>query len=218
MKRFLKENSLSIVMFLFFALTLGGQAFSGLGDYNQQQQEHDQPTASMGEYIGSSHFLEALFENWESEFLQMGAFVVLTVFLRQKGSPESKKIDGEEEVDREPDRKRKGAPWPVRANGLIGTIYAHSLSIALFAMFLLSFAGHAIAGAAEYSDEQEAHGEKGVTAVEYLATPTMWFQSMQNWQSEFLSIGMLIVLSIYLREKGSPESKPVDAPHDETGD
>jgi hypothetical protein len=218
MKRFLKENSLSIVMFLFFALTLGGQTIAGLGDYNQEQEEHGEPTIALGEYVGSPHFLEALFENWESEFLQMGAFVLLTVWLRQKGSPESKKLDEKEEVDREPSPKRKNAPWPVRVNGVIGKLYAHSLSITMFTLFFLSFAGHVIAGATEYSEEQEAHGEQGVTAVQFLATPTMWFQSMQNWQSEFLSIGMLIVLSIYLREKGSPESKPVDAPHDETGD
>jgi hypothetical protein len=216
MRRFLRENSLSLAVFGVFLLTLVGQFASGLDTANQDRQEHGEPAIGAAGYLTSGHFTEALFENWESEFLQMGAFVLLTIKLRQRGSAESKALEGDEAVDRDPDPKRKGAPWPVRRGGLVLRIYQHSLSLALFALFFLSFTGHVIGGASVYSEEQQVHGEPPVTAVEYLFTSRMWFQSMQNWQSEFLSIGVLVVLSIFLRERGSAESKPVDASHFET--
>jgi hypothetical protein len=217
MRKFLRENSLSLVLILLFVLTLGAQAVSGWGDYNDDQQSHDQPTVDLATYLGTPHFLEAVFENWESEFLQMGSFVLLTVWLRQKGSPESKKLDEDEEEDRKASKARKDAPLPVRRGGLILKLYEHSLSIAMFSLFGLSFLLHLITGAAEYSDQQLAHGQQAVTAADFLTRPTFWFQSMQNWQSEYMSIALLVVLSVFLREKGSPESKPVDAPHSQTG-
>jgi hypothetical protein len=217
MRRFLRENSLSLVVLGFFLLTVAGQFVTGLDVANEDRRQHAQPGIDAAAYLTDGHFTEALFENWESEFLQMGAFVLLTVRLRQRGSSESKDLEGTEAVDREPDPKRKGAPWPVRRGGLVLSIYQHSLSLALIGLFVLSFTGHVIGGAAEYSLEQQAHGEKAVTALDYLFTSRLWFQSMQNWQSEFLSIGVLVVFAIFLREKGSSESKPVDAPHSETG-
>jgi hypothetical protein len=217
MRRFVRENSLSLAMFGIILLTLVGQFVTGLDTDNQDRVEHGETSVTAVAYLTSGHFTEALFENWESEFLQMGAFVLLTIKLRQRGSAESKQPTGDEAIDREPDPTRKGAPWPVRRGGLVLRIYEHSLSLALFALFFLSFTGHVIGGATVYSDEQLAHGGQAVTAVDYLFTSRMWFQSMQNWQSEFLSIGALVVLSIFLREKGSPESKPVDASHFETG-
>jgi hypothetical protein len=217
MRRFLRENSLSLVMFGAFVLILCGQIVVGLRVSNDDRMAHGQAAQALAEYLGSGHFIEAVFENWESEFLQMGAFVLLTVKLRQKGSPESKKLEGREAVDEEPDRRKKDAPWPVRKGGLALTVYQHSLTIALFGLFLLSFWLHALGGATEFSEEQQAHGEQAVTALEYLTTDRFWFESLQNWQSEFLSIGVLVVLSIFLREKGSPESKPVDHPLWETG-
>ena len=168
-------------------------------------------------YLTSGHFGETLMENWESEFLQMGLFVLLTVWLRQKGSPESKPLSGREEVDRKPDPKRRGAPWPVRAGGVVGTLYENSLSIALLGLFAITFAGHVVTGAVEYSEEQVAHGGSPVSPMEYLGTAQLWFESFQNWQSEFMAIGALAVLSIFLRQRGSPESKPVDAPMSKTG-
>jgi len=217
MRRFLRENSLSLVMFGAFFLILGGQIVVGLAESNQDRQEHGQEAQPLGEYLGSGHFIEAVFENWESEFLQIGAFVLLTVKLRQKGSPESKKLEGDEAVDAEPNPRRKGAPWPVRKDGLVLKVYEHSLTITLFGLFLLSFWLHALGGATEYSEQQLAHGEEPVTALAYVGTNRFWFESLQNWQSEFLSIGVLVVLSVFLREKGSPESKPVDHPIWETG-
>src|SRR5215211_6166563 len=149
MRRILRENGLSIVMFTFFLIFLVGQSLTGHKEYNDDQQEHGQPTVSYAEYLGTGHFLEATMENWESEFLQMGAYVMLTVFLYQKGSSESKKLDEEEPVDRDPrkSKNKKDAPWPVRKGGLILKLYENSLSLAFFLLFLMSFTLHAVGGA-----------------------------------------------------------------------
>ena len=217
MRAFARNNAITLVIGAMFLLALGGQALTGWSVYNDDQQEHGEQPVGLGEYLTTGHFGEAVFENFESEFLQMGLFVALTVILRQKGSAESKKLDGEEEVDREPDPNRPGAPWPVRVGGPALAVYRHSLTIALFALFALSFSMHVVAGSAEYSAEQQAHGGQAVSAIGYLFTSQMWFESLQNWQSEFMSIVALTVLAIFLRQQGSPESKPVDAPHAQTG-
>jgi hypothetical protein len=216
-KDFARNNGIALVIGVMFVLALTGQALTGWSVYNDDQQEHGEQPVGIAEYLTTGHFGEAVFENFESEFLQMGLFVLLTVFLRQKGSAESKKLEGEEEVDREPDPSRPGAPWPVRIGGPALAVYRHSLTIALFALFAVSFVMHVVAGSAEYSAEQQAHGGQAVSALGYLATSQMWFESFQNWQSEFMSIVALTVLAIFLRQAGSPESKPVDAPHHETG-
>jgi hypothetical protein len=217
MKKFVGENSLTLIMTTLFVFALIGQIVAGFNVYNADQIEHGEQPINIGAYLTSGHFGEAVFENWESEFLQMGLFVLLTVSLRQKGSPESKSLEGHEDVDRQPDPNHPGAPWPVRAGGLAATLYANSLVIALFALFAFSFALHVVTGAAEYSAEQIAHGASAVSPIQYLTTSTLWFESFQNWQSEFMSIGALVVLGIFLRQKGSPQSKPVDAPDAQTG-
>jgi hypothetical protein len=216
-KKFARENGLTLVMTGLFVFALGGQIVAGFADYNQDQVDHGEPSVSVGQYLTTGHFGEAVFENWESEFLQMGLFVLLTVWLRQKGSPESKSLEGTEAADREPDPNRSHAPWPVRTGGIAKTIYRHSLAIALLTLFAISFGLHVATGAAEFSAEQIAHGGSGVSPIGYLTTSRLWFESFQNWQSEFMSIAALVILAIFLREKGSPESKPVDAPHTETG-
>ncbi|HKG47505.1 MAG TPA: DUF6766 family protein [Pyrinomonadaceae bacterium] len=221
MRKILRENGLSIVLGLLFFLALIGQASAGLYTYNQEQQEHGQPAVDFLNYLGSSHFLEAVAENWESEFLQMFAFVVLTACLFQKGSAESKKLDEEEPVDRDPrkSRKQKDAPWPVRKGGLILTLYEYSLSLLFLLFFLIAFTLHAVGGAAEYNESQREHGStEVVSTMAYMGTSRFWFESFQNWQSEFLAVGAMVVLSIFLRQRGSPESKPVDSPHSETGE
>ncbi len=159
-------------------------------------------------------------ENWESEFLQMGMYVALTAFLYQKGSAESKKPGATEAVDRDPRRARnkKDAPWPVRRGGIALRLYEHSLSLAFFALFLGSFLMHAIGGRLNYNEEQMLHGKSGITLGEYLRSDRFWFESMQNWQSEFLAISAMVLLSIFLRQRGSPESKPVESPHWQTGE
>ncbi|MDQ3705697.1 MAG: hypothetical protein M3437_10830 [Chloroflexota bacterium] len=221
MGKFWRENSLSIVLFLMFLFAVTGQAIAGNMEYNEEQQEHGEQGVGMVEYLGTGHFIEAIFENWESEFLQMTTYIALTVFLRQKGSSESKKLEGEEPVDADPrdekERKKKDAPGPVKQGGLILKLYENSMSIVFFVLFLLSVAMHAFGGVQDYNQEQIAHGGQAISTLEYLGTPRMWFESFQNWQSEFLAIFTLVVFSIFLRQKGSPESKPVAAPHYATG-
>jgi hypothetical protein len=215
--RFLYENSLSLVVLALTLLALLGQIYTGWQEYNEDLQDMQLQTLVLGQYLGSGHFLEATFENWESEFLQMGLYVLLTVWLRQKGSSESKKMHAKEEVDREPQDK-PGAPWPVHAGGLWLRLYKNSLTIAFFTLFLISFLLHALGGMEVYNVEQQHNGEPLVTVMGYMATPRFWFESFQNWQSEFVSILAIVVLSIFLRQKGSPESKPVDAPVSQTGE
>lgn len=218
MRGWLRNNGLSIAMFLLFAISLVGQVAAGHRVHNADQQEHGQPAVQLGEYLRSGHFIEAVFENWESEFLQMAAFVVLTAYLYQKGSPESRKLEGEPDLDKHPGRsKKKDSPWPVHRGGLVLKLYSHSLSIALFLLFAVSFLLHAAGGAREYSQEQLEHGGSPITMLDYMGTSRFWFESFQNWQSEFLSVGVLIILAIFLRERHSPESKPVADPHFETG-
>jgi hypothetical protein len=220
----MKSHSLSVAAILLFLFSFLGQVLTGRADYNQDQEDHGEAPVSLAQYLGTGHFGEATLENWESEFLQMAVFIFLTAFLVQRGSAESRKPDddpraGEESFDEDP-REHVGdpkAPWPVRRGGPALALYRNSLSIALFVLFLLSFAGHAATGAAAYSEEEKAHGGEPVSAMAYMATPHFWFESLQNWQSEFLSVFAIAVLSIWLRQQGSPESKPVHAPHEQTG-
>ncbi|HKP54629.1 MAG TPA: DUF6766 family protein [Chloroflexia bacterium] len=219
MKQFLRNNGLSIAMFALFFIFLSAQTVTGFMEYNEDQQAHQQSEVGFGEYLGTGHYIEAVFENWESEFLQMAAYVVLTAFLFQKGSSESKDPDKPmEAVDEDPRKaeKRKDTPWPVKKGGMILKLYENSLAISLVFLFLMSFLLHAYGGMREFNQEQMEHGEEGVSFFGYFATSRFWFESFQNWQSEFLAVGSLIVLSIFLRQKGSPESKPVAAAHSET--
>jgi len=219
MKQKLRPHGLSLALFGFFIVFQLGLSGVGQRQYNQQQIQHGEPTLDYLEYLTSAGFLEATMENWESEFLQMFAYVLLTAFLFQKGSAESKNPEQPEAVDRDPreSRNKKDAPWPVRRGGVVLRLYENSLALALFVLFLISFTLHAMSGASEYSQQQLAHGEQAVTVFQYMATAQFWFESLQNWQSEFFSIALLVVLSIFLRQKGSPESKPVDSPHRMTG-
>jgi hypothetical protein len=221
MKRILRENGLSIVWFgLFFSTFIMGQIVSGRLEYNNENREHGQPEVGYAEYLSTSHFVEATMENWESEFLQMFLFVALTAFLYQKGSAESKKLDEEEPVDRDPrkSKNKEDAPWPVRKGGMVLKLYEHSLSLAFLLLFIICFFLHAAGGAREYNQDQIEHGgAEHVSTLQYIRTSRFWFESFQNWQSEFLAVGSMVVLSIWLRQRGSPESKPVDAPHSQTG-
>jgi hypothetical protein len=202
-------------LFLLFWI---GQSLVGHREHNSEQQQHGQPEVAYGSYLRSAHFWEATAENWESEFFQMFGYVILTAFLYQKGSSESKKPDEPEPVDRGPRRqKRHRAPWPVRRGGLILKLYENSLSLAFLLFFFISIGLHAVSGASVYNDEQAAHGQPRMSLLQYAGTSRFWFESLQNWQSEFLAIAAMVVLSIFLRQKGSPESKPVDSQHHETG-
>ena len=218
MKGFLRNNSLSLVFLLLFLVTITGQVFSGLAEHNAEMREKGGAELQLSQYLSSGHFLQATFENWESEFLQMDLIVLLTVFLYQKGSSESKDPDGgEEDVDREPDPNQPGAPLPVKKGGLLLQLYKRSLSIALLLLFLLSFVAHWFGSLQDYNEDQRLSGKPEETLIQYLGNSRFWFESFQNWQSEFLSVFAIVLLSVWLRQQGSPQSKPVDAPHRETG-
>ncbi|GHO48880.1 DUF6766 family protein [Ktedonospora formicarum] len=220
MRRIFYENGLSIVLFALFLACVIGQSLTGYQVYNQDQQEHHQPQVKYETYLVSGYLLESLAENWESEFLQMGLFVLLTAFLFQKGSPESNPLEKQEPSHRgsAESTHTPSLPWPVRRGGIIFVIYQHSLTIALLLLFAISFVLHAIGGAKAYCQEQMEHGNTHCPdALHFVGTATFWFQSLQNWQSEFLSIGMIIVLAIFLRQKGSSQSKEVASPHGKTG-
>jgi hypothetical protein len=216
MKNFLRNNGLSIVFLAFFIITLGGQVVAGLKQYNQEMQELGGKQASVSEYFASGHFFELTFENWESEFLQMGLFVVLSIFLYQKGSSESKDPDKEEEVDREPNPHRKNVPWPVKKGGIVLSLYKYSLSIAFFFFFVLSFVLHWYGSWKDFNEEQTLKALNTESASQYLGNSKLWFESFQNSQSQFLSILAIVIFSIFLRQKGSAQSKPVDAPNSQT--
>lgn len=214
----LRDNGLSIVLALLFLFCFAGQTWFGWLDYNEEQLGHSQSTVTLPGYFRTGHFIEATAENWESEFLQMFAYILLTVSLFQRGSSESKDPDKPAKVDRDPRlSKARDAPGPVRRRGFALKLYEYSLSLTFLVLFLISIAMHALGGAGHYSEEQVAHGRAAGTVWDYFWSSTFWFESFQNWQSEFLALLAMVVLSIYLRQRGSPESKPVDAPHDETG-
>jgi Ca2+/Na+ antiporter len=226
MRKFLHENGLAITTFALFLIFWGLMAVAGFFNYNQQQQEHSQSIISFGSYLTTGHFWEATFENWESEFLQMGLFVLLTAYLYQKGSAESKTEEEHAQEKREEEQEQKEektrgnnvqVPSPIRRGGWIKVLYENSLSIALLSLFIFSFIFHAIEGVREYNQQQALLGQPPITAWKFLSTSEFWFQSFQNWQSEFLAVGAMVVLTIFLRQKGSAESKRVGAPTAETG-
>lgn len=215
-----RNNSLSIVLILLFVLCLFGHAYAGWKVHNEEERQHGRPEITLSAFLSTNEFGETVFENWESEFLQMGFYVILTVFLYQRGSSESKKHDGTDAVEEAPEahQQDKDAPGPVKTGGWRLSIYKNSLSLAFLGMFLASFVGHAFTGARKYNDEQLAHGStEFVSTMQYLAKPQFWYESFQNWQSEFLAVLAIVVLSIWLRQWGSPESKPVHVPHSFTG-
>jgi glycerol uptake facilitator-like aquaporin len=219
MRTVFRDNGLSITLLALFALTVAGQAFFGLSADNQERIGHGLPAVTLVQYLSGGQFLSSLFENWESEFLQMLAFVMLTVFLFQRGSPESKDPDAEAPQDRDPalDANKADAPWPVRAGAVARWLYSHSLGLTLLALFLASFFLHAHYSTLHAKENAVAHGEAPPDFLDHIVTAQFWFESFQNWQSEFLSTAALVVLAIFLRERGSAESKPVAAPHGKTG-
>ena len=218
--RFVYENGLVLDATALFLLSFVGQVATGHAHHNAEQRSHGQAPLTLAQYLQSGDFLEATAENWESEFLQMAVFVVLTAYLFQRGSSESKDIEEPASVDQRPEEARDDtdAPWPVRHGGIPLALYRHSLSLTLFALFGVSFALHLVGGAAAYNEGQRQHGEPTISALAYLATSRFWFESFQNWQSEFLSVAVLVLLTIWLREQSSPQSKPVGAPHHETAE
>jgi hypothetical protein len=217
--RWLRDRALTLVLMAMFLLSLSGQILTGLHEYNNARLEHHEAAIALAAYFTTGHFVEALFENWESEFLQMAVFILLTTCLVQKGSPESRRPHVKELVDVDPRdfADDPDSPWPVRRGGWILRLYENSLGLAFVLLFLLSWAGHAFGGYYEFAEDQTAHAHPLPAFSDYLMSSRFWFESFQNWQSEFLSIAAMVWLAVYLRQRHSPESKPVHAPHDETG-
>jgi hypothetical protein len=213
---FFYENGLGIVFIALFILTLSAQAITGFYEHNAELEQDNAAAITFATYLQSGHFISATFENFESEFLQMALYVILTVSLRQKGSAESKSLDGTEEVDREP-QPGPDAPWPVRKGGLILKLYESSLFIVFLILFFMSWGMHLYGSWNDHNEQNMLNGEPADSIANYLTQANFWFETFQNWQSEFLSIASIVIFTIFLRQKGSPESKPVDAPHSETG-
>jgi hypothetical protein len=214
-----RDNSLSIVLVTITLLTIVGMFLTGWQVFDQELGEHGRAGVSAGQYFMSGHFLSTMFENWESEFLEKAAYVVLTAFLIQRGSAESKDPDKPEEVDEDPAKKQNDAeaPWPVRSAAWIRSLYSYSLGIALTALFIATIFLHLTFSWQKANLEASLHGGPAVGYWAHLIDSQFWFESFQNWQSEFMSTGVLVILSIFLRFRGSPESKPVAAPHSKTG-
>ncbi len=217
-KGFLKRNVLSIIFLLLMIFSLAGQIYTGWHEHNDFLETYERPPTGLGSYLKSGHFLQATFENWESEFFQMALFVILTIYMRQEGSSESRPM---EDPPRDKDGECKpleDSPWPVKKGGIALLFYKHSLSIVLFLLFLLSFCLHWYGSFLDYNEQQYLEGKPLTAPLAYLGYSKFWFESFQNWQSEFLSIFAIIYLSIYLRQAGSSQSKKVNAPHEETGE
>jgi hypothetical protein len=218
MRRWFWVNGLALVMFGAFALFIVLQSVFGWQVRNEELEQYGHAAQRYWQYLGTGHLAESVFENWESEFLQMGSYVLLTAYLVQRGSPESKPLDQVDRAEDYPEEAKASSPALSKQKGIAQTIYRNSLSIALLGFFLLSFVFHLLGGTAEYNEQQALQsGAEPISAWQFLGSADFWFQSMQNWQSEFLAVGALIVLSIVLRQHGSPQSKPVTAPHGQTG-
>jgi hypothetical protein len=221
MPRFLRENSLSLFFLVLLLVSVLGQSFAGQHEYNAEQVEHGAQAVSWSRYAASSEFWSAVMENWQSEFLQFSFFIAATIWLVQKGSNESKPLeDGGLESDQQ---QRLGgyapqnAPRWAKAGDWRTTIYSHSLLIVMTVIFFLAWAAQSITSWNVFNDDQREHGEAAIGWLTYLRNPHFWEQTLQNWQSEFLAVGTMAVFTVYLRQRGSPESKPVGAPHSETG-
>jgi len=219
--RFLRFNSLSLFFLVIFLATVVAQSVVGLHDYNEDASAHDQGEIGWWRYVRSSTFGSAVLENWQSEWLQFFLFILATVWLLQQGSPESKELDqaGLESDERQKvgsNAERRSPRW-AKPGGWRTRLYENSLLLAFGSIFLASWLAQSLTGRSEYNQEQEEHIEPTVSWATYLTRPHFWEKTLQNWQSEFLAVGTMAVFAIYLRQRGSPESKPVGAPHDETG-
>ncbi|MEV4163760.1 DUF6766 family protein [Nonomuraea dietziae] len=221
MKRFLKENSLSLFFLLIFALALVGQALAGQAKFNDQQLVDGGQPVSLVEYVATSDFAVDVAENWQSEYLQFLLFILATVWLVQRGSPESKELGkegGESDEDQlVGEHARRDSPAWATAGGLRKALISNSLGWVMGLVFALSWLAQSVAGLAAGNAERLAELRDPESWGGYVTGPEFWSRTLQNWQSEFLAVASMVALSIYLRQRGSAESKPVGSPHDATG-
>jgi len=221
MRRFVRENSLGLVFGVLFLLALVGQAFAGHARFNQQQLTEGLPAVPLGRYVMSASFGTDVAENWQSEYLQFFLYLVLTVWLLQRGSPESKPLD---QPGRESDRAQKVGPYAdqhspawAKAGGWRLALFSNSLGLVMGLIFLASWLTQSIAGVAAYDEEQLGRLQDPVSWSQYLFEPDFWNRTLQNWQSELLAVASMAILAIFLRQRGSPQSKPVGTAHTATG-
>ena len=221
MRRALKNNSLTLVCTAAFLVALFGQSLAGWKVFNEDQLAHDSAAISWPRYLVTSHFVEAMIENWQSEYLQFAFFIVATVWLLQRGSNESKvpedvglESDGRQLIG--PHAQQNSPRW-AKVGGWRTAIYSNSLLIVMALLFFGCWFAQSVTGWSEYNAEQSDHGEGAVAWAEYLVRADFWEKTLQNWQSEFLAVATMAIFTVYLRQRGSPESKPVGAPHNETG-
>jgi len=221
MRRFLRDNSMSIVFLVLFLAALCGQAIAGHAEFNELADRHGDPHESLVRYVFSSDFGGAVMENWQSEYLQFTLFILLTVWLLQRGSPESKELD---KAGLESDKAQKVGPhaqqnsprW-AKVEGIRRTLYENSLVLVMTTFWLGTWLAQSVTGLVQYNSERLDHRQDPVSWAHYITTPGFWENTLENWQSEFLAVGSMTILAVYLRQRGSPESKPVGAPHSATG-
>jgi hypothetical protein len=221
MRRALRNHSLGLFFGVLFLASLAGQAFAGHADYNAHQVADGLATVSLGHYVTSSSFAVDVAENWQSEYLQFLLYILATVWLLQRGSPESKELG---KAGRESDEEQKvgrfaddGSPAAARRGDWVTSLYSNSLGLAMGAIFLASWAAQSAAGTVSFNEQRLAQLQAPVSWGGYVTSAEFWSRTLQNWQSEFLAVGSMAILAIYLRQRGSPESKPVGASHEATG-
>ena len=217
----LKDNGLALFFGGLFLATLVAQAIAGQAAFNNEQLQHGGEQISLGSYVVSAQYGAAVLENWQSEYLQFTLFILATVWLIQRGSPESKE-PGKEGLESDKDQKlgkhsSPKSPLWARVGGLRTALYSYSLLIVMTLIWLASWLGQSFTGWSEYNDTRLEHHQLPLSWAGYLGSADFWERTFQNWQSEFLAVGSMAILAVYLRQRGSPESKPVGAPHDATG-
>jgi hypothetical protein len=221
MRRFLRDNGLSIVFLALFLAALFGQAIAGHADFNDAANRHGDPHLSLARYVVSSEFGSAVMENWQSEYLQFTLMILLTVWLLQKGSPESKELD---KAGRESDQSQRVGPYAqqnsprwAKVGGIRRRLYENSLVLVMGTFWVGTRLAQSVTGMVQYNSDLLDHREDPVAWSHYITSADFWENTLQNWQSEFLAVGSMAILAVYLRQRGSPESKAVGAPHDATG-
>jgi hypothetical protein len=221
MRRFLRDNSMSVVFLLLFLAALVGQAIAGHADFNDVAQSHGDPTISLGRYVLSSDFGASVMENWQSEYLQFTLFILLTVWLLQRGSPESKELDKpgleSDQAQKVGPHAQQNSPRWAKVAGVRRTLYENSLVLVMGTFWLGTWLAQSLTGTAEYNAERLDHQQDPLGWSDYITTAHFWENTLENWQSEFLAVGSMAIFAVYLRQRGSPESKPVGAAHGATG-
>jgi hypothetical protein len=217
----LHHNGLSLFFLALFVGAVVLQSVAGWQDFNNDQLRHGGEELSFGRFVFSSEFGQALLENWQSEYLQFTLYILATVWLLQRGSPESKELDqaGGESDERQKLGRHASSSSPVwaRAGGLRTSLYSNSLVIVMVTIWLVSWFGQSVTGRSAYNAELLEHHQAPLSYLDYLGSADFWENTLQNWQSEFLAVGSMAILAVYLRQRGSPESKPVGATHEATG-